>query len=220
MPYANLTVTVPKSVWIGELTRAHPETTFRVLAATADDESGVARIELLGPDPATVVDEMAEYDAVTDLTRFETGPERYRIQVETTAAVLLHAIEGSGIPLETPFEVQDGELELEATVPQHQLSALGEQLKSVGIPFTVERIQQEVESEALLTDRQEWLLHEAIDSGYYDTPRRITLTELAKERDLAVSTCSEVLHRAEENVLKKHVRETRETRHDATVTAD
>lgn len=220
MPYANLTITVPRSVWIGELTRSYPETRFRVLAAATADDSGVARIELVGPDPEAVCEEMQSYDAVTDLEIFEAEPEHYRIQIETTMAILLRAIEGSGVPLETPFEVQEGNLKLEATVPQHRLSKLGEQLGEFGIPFSIERIQHEMESDDLLTDRQQWLLYEAIDRGYYDTPRRITLTELAEELDIAASTCSEVLHRAEEGVLKKHVRDTRDIEHEAPVSAD
>jgi len=220
MPYANLTITVPESVWIGELSRARPETRFRVLAATTTDASGVARVELVGPDPEAVCEEMRAYDAVTDLAVFEAEPDRRRIQIETTAAVLLRAIEGSGVPLETPFEVRDGEMTVEATVPQHRLSELGERLDAFGIPFSVERISREVDSEELLTDRQRWLLCEAIDRGYYDTPRRITLTELAEELDIAASTCSEVLHRAEERVVKKHVREARESRYEAAASAD
>lgn len=42
-------------------------------------------------------------------------------------------------------------------------------------------------------------MNAVIERGYYDTPRRCTLTELADELDLAKSTCSERLHRAEEN---------------------
>lgn len=220
MPYAKLTVTVPEAVWIGELTRARPDTTFRVHAATATDGAGVARIELIGPDVDHVCEAMRAYDTVTELTVLEEDACRRKIQIETTTPMLLQAIEGAGVPVETPFDVEDGEMELEATVPQHRLSELGDGLDAFGIPYSIERIQQEVESDDLLTDRQQWMLHEAVDRGYYDTPRRITLTDLAHELDVAASTCSEVLHRAEEGVLKEHVRETREAEVDATVSAD
>ncbi|WP_245545405.1 hypothetical protein [Halomicrobium katesii] len=53
MPYAELTITVPETVWISELSRAYPDTRFRVLAATASTASGVARIEILGDDSDT-----------------------------------------------------------------------------------------------------------------------------------------------------------------------
>jgi len=220
MPYAKLTITVPEPVWIGEISRSYSEARFRVLAATANDSTGVARIELIASDPQAVCEEMREYDAVTDLTVFETGANRNRIQVETTMPLLLTSIQTSGVPIETPFEVSDGEMVLETTIPQHRLSKLGEQLDEFGIPYSVEQIKQEIESDELLTDRQQWLLQEAIDQGYYDTPRRITLTELANELDIAASTCCEVLHRAEERVLKEHVREARKTQHNVPARAD
>jgi predicted DNA binding protein len=204
MPYAQLTITVPESVWISEVSRAHPDTRFRVLAATANTATGVARIEILGNDPEAVCDEFREYDSVTDLTVFETEPGMNRIQVETTMPLLLTSLQDSGIPLEMPFEVQDGEMSLEATIPQQTLSKLGETLDRFGIQYTVERIQQEIESDSLLTERQRWLLDEAIERGYYDTPRRTTLVDLADELDIAKSTCSEILHRAEERVLKEY----------------
>ncbi|MFB6195268.1 MAG: helix-turn-helix domain-containing protein [Haloplanus sp.] len=211
MPYAKLTITVPDAVWISELSRAHPDTRFRVLAATATPEAGVARMEILGNDPDAVCDEIRAYDSVTDLTVFETGSESTRIQVETTVPLLLTSLQESGVPLEMPFDVSDGEMTLEVTVPQRTLSDLGWTLEEFGIQYTVERIQQEVESDSLLTDRQQWVLDEAIERGYYDTPRGITLVDLAADLDIAKSTCSEILHRAEGRVLKEY----RSGEHDA-----
>lgn len=204
MPYAQLTITIPESVWISEVSRAHPDTRFRVLAATANTATGVARIEVLGEDPEAVCEKFREYEAVTDLTVFETEPGMSRIQVETTVPLLLTSLQDSGVPVEMPFEVRDGRMTLEATVPQQTLSDLGETLDEFGIRYTVERIRQETESDSLLTERQQWLLDEAIERGYYDTPRRTTLVDLAEELGIAKSTCSEILHRAEGRVLKEY----------------
>jgi predicted DNA binding protein len=135
--------------------------------------------------------------------------------------VLLNAIQTAGIPLDFPLELSDGVLELETTVPQAKLSTLGDTLDSFGISYTVERIQQETESEEpLLTDRQEWLLQEAVEQGYYDTPRRITLVELAEEAGIAKSTCSEILHRAEGQVLKEFLDGDADQHPRLSVTAD
>lgn len=204
MPYAKLTITIPDSVWISELSRSYPDTRFRVLAATANTATGVARLEILGEKPQAVCEEIRRYDSVTDLTVFETETGMCRVQVETTVPLLLTSLQDSGVPLEMPFEVRDGEMTLEATIPQETLSELGETLDKFGIRYTVERIQQEVKSDPLLTDRQEWVLDEAIDHGYYDTPRRTTLVDLADELDMAKSTCSEILHRAEERIVKEY----------------
>jgi hypothetical protein len=210
MPYAQLTITIPNSIWISELSRAHPDTRFRVLAATANTTTGTARIEILDDNPESICDEIREYDSVTDLTVFETEPGLSRVQIETTVPLLLTSIQDSGVPLEMPFEVGDGKMTLEATIPQQTLSELGETLDKVDIHYTVERIQQDVESNSLLTERQQWVLDEAIKYGYYDTPRRTTLVDLAAELDIAKSTCSEILHRAEERVVKARRKDERE----------
>jgi len=220
MPYAKLTITVPDAVWVGEVSRAHPKTRFRVLAATADTAIGVARIEIIGDDPAAICEEIRDYETVTDLTVFDEEEAMRRVQVETTVPLLMTSLQNSGVPLEMPFEVQDGEMVLEATIPQQNLSQLGETFDEMGIPYRVDRIQQDVESDSLLTDRQQWLLDKAIEGGYYDTPRRTTLVDLADELDIAKSTCSEILHRAEEQVLKEYMDDQRETQPPVAVRSD
>ncbi|MXR52333.1 bacterio-opsin activator [Halovenus sp. WSH3] len=221
MPYAKLSITVPEDVWLSELSQEFPAVRFRVLAATANDETGVARLELSGPNVGAVCEQMESYDAVTNMIVSARESERRRLQVETTVPVLMNAVQTAGVPLDLPVEIEDGVFELETTVPQEKLSRLGETLDSLGISYTVERIQQETESEEpLLTDRQEWLLREAIERGYYDTPRRITLVELAEQAGIAKSTCSEILHRAEGQVLKEFLEDERQGRSEVSITAD
>jgi hypothetical protein len=170
MPYTKLTITVPGSVWIGEVSRAYPETGFRVLAATTCSPSGVVQLEIHSAEYDSICGEIRGYNSVTELTVFETNAECCRIQVETTVPLLLMAIEGSGVPLETPFEIRNGRMELEAMLPQHRLSTLSDQFERFDIDFTVDEIRQDDETDALLTERQRWLVEEAVDQGYYDTP--------------------------------------------------
>ena len=40
-------------------------------------------------------------------------------------------------------------------------------------------------------------------TDFHDTPRRCTLTELAKKLDVSTATASNVLHRAEEQIIKE-----------------
>jgi len=146
MPYVELTITIPADVWIGRISRDYPDTRFRVPAATATDGTGAARLEILGTDAERICEEIESYDSVTDLTIFETACHRRRVQLETTSPLLLTAIQASGVPLSMPFEISDGTMALNATIPQHQLSELGESLTEFGITFSIERIQPEVDS--------------------------------------------------------------------------
>lgn len=203
MPQANLTITIPDGIWVGDLTRAHSDASVRILSAHTSDEAGVGLAEITAPDLQDVVAEMQERDTVTELEILQQYDDRVLLQFETTMPLLLLPVEGSGVPLTMPFTIEEGQAEWEITAPQHRLSELGEQLKEFGIPFTVNEISQHIEPHQLLTDRQLRLVTAAVDNGYYDTPRECSLTELAAELDIAKSTCSETLHRAEEKIIKQ-----------------
>lgn len=212
MPRATITLTVPEEVWIGSVSRAYPDARFRILAALPDGETGVGLAEVTAEDLEAVVAAIQAADDVTDLQVMQRLEDAALIQFETTAPLLLFPVQTSGVPLELPFDLQAGEAVWELTASQERLSRLGEQLDAFGIEFTVDRLQSYVEPEQLLTDQQERLVRRAAELGYYDTPRRCTLTELADTLDMAKSTCSETLHRAEETIIKQFVEEGLEDR--------
>jgi hypothetical protein len=217
MPTAKLRLTVPHGVWIGDLSRSHPAATLRVLAALADGDAGVGLVEVTADDPGGLCEAMRGYDSVTDVEVFSCEGEEALVQFETSAPLLLLPAQGSGIPLELPFDIRDGQAVWEVTAPQDRLAALGRQLEEFGISFDVEWVQQAVEEEELLTGRQRELLQAAVESGYYDTPRRCSLTDLAEEVGIAKSTASETLHRAESKVVKQHLETLASARGDATL---
>lgn len=203
MPRAKFTLTIPEDIWIGDVSRAHPDTTFEILSALPAENGGVGLVELTTPDLTQVLAEIEEYDSIVELDVLQRHEETAVIQFETTMPLLLLPIQGSGIPLQMPFTIQDGNARWEITTPHHRLSELGEQLREFGISYTIEEVSQQLELEQLLTNKQSRLIQQAIERGYYDTPRRCTLTELAEEMEIAKSTCSEILHRAEGKIIKE-----------------
>ncbi len=203
MPRATLTLTVPEFVWIGELSRTLPDVRLRVLAAVRNEASGVALVELSASDSEAVIEEMRAYDSVSTLEILSDDTDETLVQLETSEPLLLEPIQQAGVPLEMPFCIEDGEVVWEVTASRSRLSMLVERLDELGIPFRVDSIYQEVGSEQLLTDHQWDVLRMAAEHGYYDTPRECTQEELADALGVAKSTCSETLHRAEEQVIKR-----------------
>jgi predicted DNA binding protein len=208
MPRAKLEITVPDTVWIGELSARYPDAQFEILTAFPRDAGGIALCEISGPDIKSVVFDMDEYDAVTAVDLLERTDDSALVQFETSNPMLLFPVRNAGTPLELPFTVADGTVTWEVTAARDRLSTLADQLREFGIEFDVISVQQEIETDQLLTPKQLELIQTAVREGYYDTPRGCTLTELADEVDIAKSTCSETLHRAEEKVVKEFVDET------------
>jgi predicted DNA binding protein len=55
-----------------------------------------------------------------------------------------------------------------------------------------------------MTARQEEILRVALDLGYFDFPKRIKLEDLAEKLNISPGTLSEILRRAEKNILSSH----------------
>ncbi|MFB6353291.1 MAG: helix-turn-helix domain-containing protein [Halobacteriales archaeon] len=205
MPRARLTVDVPESVWIGAVSRAHPDATFRVLAAMPEGERGTGLVEVTAPDIGAVAEAIDAAEAVRDVVVLHRHDNEAILQFETDDPLLLFPIQTAGVPLEFPFDIRGGEATWELTASQDRLSRLGDQLDAFNITYRVEAVRHYVDPDRLLTDRQRRLLAAAVERGYYDTPRGCSLTELAEELGMAKSSVSETLHRAEGRVVKHYI---------------
>lgn len=210
MVHAELRLSLPGSVWIGAFSRAHPEARLRILAALADEDAGVGLVEITADDLPSVVRDFRSRPEVTEVDLLQQRDTTALLQFETAEPILLLPVQGSNVPLEMPFVIEDGEAEWEITAPRDRLSALAEQLDAFDITYHVERIGERFDPDRLLTDRQQRLIRTAVEAGYYDTPRGCSLTELAEEAGLAKSTVSETLHRAEGRIVKRFVEEMEE----------
>jgi len=64
-----------------------------------------------------------------------------------------------------------------------------------------------VKQGSIITARQEQIVKIALETGFYDFPRRITLRKLAEKLNVSPSTLSEILRRAEKNIIETYFRE-------------
>jgi len=207
MPYAKLTIDLPSAIWIGDVSRTFPSTTFRVLSAVPSGDAGFGLLEIESEGMPAVLDALEDRSGISSLELMQRTDDTAIVQFETSEPLLLLSIQESGAPIELPLTIRDGEAVIELTASRDRLSEFGRQLEAFGMSYTLNRVYDASESPDLLTDGQQELLVTAVEMGYYDTPRESTLTEVAEAVDLAKSTASVTLHRAEERVVKEFVTE-------------
>ena len=219
MTNATLTITLPERTWIHEISTAHPDASFRVLAALPNDDTGIGLVRITAPDIDPILEAMATNDGITSATAIRRRENRALVEFETTQPELLHSARQAGVPIEPPVDVQNGRASLSVTASHARLSQFGSLLEAFGMDVTVERVESADEPDRLLTDRQRELLLAAVAHGYYDTPRGCSMTDLADSLGIAKSTCSETLHRAEERLVKRFVEGLPESDRDEPVPA-
>ncbi|ELZ05939.1 DNA binding protein [Natrialba asiatica DSM 12278] len=184
----------------------YPNDEFRILSASPTEEGLLVLLEARMADPSAVLDlfegapksrvpssEVLHADEGTVLVQFQLPfvPPPYR------------ALFASGNLPQFPYTIEDGWIVCDLSTSHERLSRFRDELEETGFSLEVVRINQSIDPADLLTDRQRRFATEAIERGYYDTPRQCSLTELADELGVSKSTASVVLHNAEETIVKE-----------------
>jgi predicted DNA binding protein len=116
-------------------------------------------------------------------------------------------IDSGAFCLSCPYSRSDGDGKWRLLVKDsEQLKMLLAKLEDQAIMASIGEL-SEVKGGDRLTSRQSEILAKAISLGYFEFPRRFSLTELSKQVGIKPSTLSQVLRSAEEKVLTKYAAE-------------
>lgn len=206
MTLVRLRLTLPEGSWVADVSRTHPETTFRVLGAIPGDETGFALISVVAESPESTIESIRAHEAVSLTNTVQRSEGRATIQVDTGRPLILEAAKRTGLPIEPPFPISDGEARVDVAGSRERISEFSRRLEDANIGCEIEFAGRRDHADQLLTDTQRELVLTAIERGHYDVPRECTLTELADHAGIAKSTCSETLQRAESRLVRRFIR--------------
>ena len=202
-----LRVATPSQSWCHRTSLVRPDVRLRVMSCMPRSaNSFVEVVELRGHRWPEALDEMGKSKGVNQVDVLESSPEtavvRLQLQDECPLPRILTA---TGVPPQLPFEVRGGFDHWLVVSRREEAQALLGALRDAGAQ--VELVYSgSYAPEKFLTDRQRQVLEAAVAEGYYDYPRRTTLTKLAEKLGVAKSTLSETLMLVERDVIGNLVR--------------
>ena len=100
------------------------------------------------------------------------------------------------------IEVSNEDIIVTLIVPSKNVNNLFENLDKYNIKYRIMYIRI-LKSKRRLTKREEELIRYALENGFYDIPRKITLEDIASRFNLSVSTVSEIIRRGEKKILEE-----------------
>lgn len=177
---------------------------FSILSSHPTDDGILGLVELDTTKPETVIQHFADASEMS-YEVLHNDEQTVVIQYLIPETESNRALRSSGILPRFPARLQDGWLTAEHTASHERVSQLPEEMDAAGIPYQLQSITQAYDPTELLTPRQHEFITEAVERGYYDSPRECTLTELAEGFGVNPSAASGVLHRAEETIIKEAI---------------
>ena len=204
MVLASVRFRVPESNWIGVFSRRHPELRLEYLSfAELDAHRSVADLWIGGGPPGGWAAELRRFDQVdrVDALAEVGGGCLYRLIFRNPPIVYLYR--RLGVPLPLPIWVQAGSVRWEVVARAPEYARILEFGRSIDPKFRVVAVRRGPLPGHLptLTPGQRRVLSAALAAGYFESPRRVTLGELARSLKRSRSALSETIAIIEERLL-------------------
>lgn len=209
---ATLRLRIPKDIWTGRFSAAHPNLRLEVLNRTdLSRDSSVSDYWISGGPPGVWISEIAGFPDVEQVEGIAEvgGGCLYRVTYRNPPVV--YHYRRLQLPLQFPLTIQGGTITWELIARRAEFEATLDFARSRDPTLVVASVRQRpLRSHLpLLTETQHALLSEAMARGYFAVPRRITLTDLARQLGRSKSALSESLALIEKRLLESAVRSSR-----------
>lgn len=201
MPRARLSI--KSNEGLIALSESHPDSRFTVLGAWPRDDCLRTLVETGDLSATSLVATIEDSSLLDNLDVHYEGIEQVRFEVDIPKPAAHGAMTDSGTVPPFPLTLEGGWLTGEFATSRSQLAAFRAELEAGDIPYNVTLVETRVsESESLLTERQREVVLMAISEGYYNYPRKCTLTDLAATLGVDKSVISRILQRAESQLIQ------------------
>ncbi len=195
--------TVPDTVWYSAFSRRHPEL---VLELTNDVDLAQNRILVELTIRGSRTDFGSEFREYSEIQEVEsvptsTGARIYRILFVNPWG--RRVVADLQLFIRHPRMLQNGVISFEVFARLRQVRSLVRQMRSMGFAIRVISTRRAFQTTRgkLLTRIQEERFRQAVDLGYFEVPRRISLQELAKRMSRSPSSVSRILAEIERKLV-------------------
>jgi predicted DNA binding protein len=196
--------------WLSEITAHHP-TTIRILdCKPSETKDGVRQLVEVSADQDKldkIVNDMKASPLVKEAYVVQTKRGRMLGSLLTESALcgtIMHTEAFCRSCLFHSKSNPDGTVEWTLAFNRREaLNELLDRMKQEHIDVKILKLSSVADVENL-TSHQRSLVQTALEEGFFDYPRRITLRQLSKKMGISASTASEVLRRAERKILASY----------------
>jgi predicted DNA binding protein len=151
-----------------------------------------------------MLEELRSNPAVKDEDLIMIGPGRIKGAITTDECLGCCSAIGTGVFQISGVMDRDGRIVQTVVAGDREtIERMVSNMEEHGHDVTLVKLAT-LETDEVLTSRQEDILRYAMEKGYYDDPKRITLVELAREFDVSNSTVSEMLRKSQRKLMGEY----------------
>jgi predicted DNA binding protein len=197
-------VGLPSSCWLRALTASDPECAVEVLdRSDGPDQRSMTTARVHGPEGPAREAQLPSLPRVEEIEILAREPAALLLRVRHALQPWSRPALDHGVLYRYPYWVREGEAIWTLSAPSERLRGFLAAISPRVTGISMEALRPGVApcSDPRWTDRQQELLQRAVAEGYFEVPRRVSLTGLAERLGVSKSTLSERLAIIERRLL-------------------
>ena len=205
---ARIKIKFPDKIWISNIFSQFHDVKLEILYFLPYDlekSIGNAIVEIMHYDIDSIIKQIRNHESVFEFSVLEKEENKVKINVKTKDPYLLYGVIKYGVLVNFPVKVKEGYAYWRLISTRKRIDELLTLFENKGIDFELLRIGNspyEIDDHSSkLSFEEDKILEKAINSGFFEVPRKISLEELANELGKSKSALSVMLRK----IIKKKV---------------
>lgn len=205
---ARIRIKFPEQLWISEISKKYPDVKiiiFNFLPYDFEKSVGNAIIEIFHYKIEQIIEEIKNHPSVFEFSILEREDNRVQFNVKTKDPYLLYGVIKCGVLINFPVRVREGFGVWRIISTRKRIDDLLTLFEEKEINFSLLRIGKSPynldDDKNKLSFQESEILNKAINLGFFEVPRKISLEELANQLGKSKSTLSVMLRK----IIKKKV---------------
>ena len=205
---ARIKIKFPDKIWISEIFKKFQGIKMEIayfLPYDLEKSIGNSVVEILHHDLDSIINVVQNHPSVFEFNLMERDENRVKFNVKTKDPYLLYAVIKCGVLVNFPVNVRDGYAYWKLISSRDRIDKLLTLFEEKDLTFELLRIGKAPynidDKENKLTFEESKVLDKAIETGFFEVPRKISLEELANSLGKSKSALSVMLRK----IIKKKV---------------
>jgi len=203
---STLSIILPDKLWLGKLSRAFRMGCFEIISfipIQSEPAIGNSMIKISSINPEEILSEIKKHPSLVSVKVMERGPTHITVETQTRDQFLLRSLIQNKILVKLPVGIEVGRAKFNIYAQRENIDNFIEDLNKKGMKVEITNLGQYKDNflKLSLTERQLFIYRKARETGYYESPRKINLTDLAEYLGLAKSSLSSMLQRIHKKLL-------------------
>ena len=198
---AQISIELPSDKWTHKLSKEFLNITFNILSMSLVRENICnTLITLSGNQISDLISKLKTNDSIIEYLIISNTPTSTLLNVKVRNPwVLISTIENE-VSIKYPIKIHNGWSDWEIYSTRERIHSLFNDLQLIGLNIKLKSIGKH-KKKPLLTLRQSEIMNIAMNEGFYNVPRNLTLIDLAKKIEISSSTLSETLRKINKKLV-------------------